>query len=424
MLRRTPEPSDAEQVRLLDSRNYRLWAAADLVSVTGTWMKVLGVNWFVLQATGSTTAMGLALMLQTLPIVLLGPWGGALADRLPVRRVLLVTQAAHALLAAGFAVVVVTGAGLGWLYALTVLTGVVTAADGPALGRFAGMVAGPQLLGKALANGSLISSAGRITGMSLGGVVVAAAGPGVLFAANAVSFLAVIGALLLVRTGALHPLAAAAGTVREASGVRAGFRYLATQPVVLVTLAVAFVLGSICRNYQVTMAAMSNGPLAAGPAGYGVLSTVFAAGTLAGAFVVGRRRELDHRLLIGAGVAAAVLQMVAGVAPGLWSFAAALVPIAAAAVIVDTTVSARVQLDTREDMRGRVVSATALVSALGGMVGAPVLGLLSETIGPRGALVLAGSIGVLACAAAAVFFAVRRPAEWRPKLLVPNFKGL
>ncbi|WP_433210139.1 MFS transporter [Dactylosporangium sp. CS-047395] len=393
-------------MRLLNSRNYRLWAAADLVSVTGTWMKVLGVNWFVLQATGSTTSMGLALMLQTLPILLLGPLGGALADRLPVRRILLATQAAHAVLSAGFAAVVLLGGQLWWLYALSFLTGMVTAADGPALGRFGGMVAGPELLGQALANGSLISSTGRIIGMSAGGVVAATAGPAALFIANAVSFSAVIAALLAMRTSSLHRLESAAPA--EKGAVRAGFRYLATQPAVLVTLAVAFVLGSIGRNYQVTMAAMSFGPLSGGPAGYGVLSTVFAAGTVLGALAVGRFRALRHHLLIAAGLAASVLQMIAGAAPGLWSFAAVLIPIAAAAVIVDTTVTTRAQLDTSEDMRGRVLAAVALVSALGGMVGAPVLGALCEAVGPRETLVLAGAIGVLACAAGAVFLFGRR----------------
>ncbi|MFI5911157.1 MFS transporter [Dactylosporangium sp. NPDC051541] len=190
---------------------------------------------------------------------------------------------------------------------------------------------------------------------------------------------------------------------------RSRTRYFATQPAVLVVLGVAFVLGSIGRSYQVTMAAMSYGPLSGGPAGYGILSTVFAGGTVLGALLVGRFRELRHQLLIGAGVAAGVLQMVAGVAPGLWSFAAALVPIAAAAVIVDTTVSTRVRLDTREDMRGRVLAAAAVVSALGGMVGAPVLGALCEAIGPRETLVVAGAIGVLACTAGAMLL-LHRPA--------------
>jgi MFS family permease len=396
-------------VRLLKSRNYRLWAAADLVCVTGTWMKVLGVNWFILQATGSTTSMGLALMLQTLPILLLGPLGGALADRLPVRRILLVTQGAHAVLAAGFAAVVLSGGHLWWLYVLSVLTGVVSAADGPALGRFGGMVVGPELLSKALANGSLISSTGRIVGMSAGGVVAATAGPAVLFVANAVGFLVAIGALLAIRTSSMHVLASAPAAERGA--VRAGFRYLATQPAVLVTLGVAFVLGSLGRNYQVTMAAMTDGPLSAGPAGYGALSTVFAGGTVLGALVVGRRRELTFQLLIVAGLVASALQMLAGAAPGLWTFAAALVPIAAAAVIIDTTVSTRIQLDTREDMRGRVLAATAVVSALGGMVGAPVLGLLCETAGPRETLVLAGAAGVLACVAGAFYLVPRRTRE-------------
>ncbi|MFF5120901.1 MFS transporter [Dactylosporangium aurantiacum] len=389
-------------MRLLASRNYRYWAAADLVSVTGTWMQVLGVNWFVLRETGSATHMGLTVMLHALPVLLLGPYGGALADRLPVRRMLLLTQAAHAALAVALTVVVATGAQLGWIYAISVLAGVVSAVDGPALGRFGGMVSGPRLLGKALANGSLISSTGRIAGMSVGGVVVAAAGPAALFAANAVSFLAVIGALLAIRARELHPLAAAPAAPAKGA-VRAGFRYLATQPVVLVTLAVAFVLGSLGRNYQVTMAAMSDGPLAAGPAGYGALSTVFAAGTVAGALLAGRL-TLDHRLLVAAGVTASVLQMVAGVAPSLWTFAAALVPIAAAAVIVDTTVSARIQLDTRDDMRGRALAATAVVGALAGIAGAPVLGLLCETIGARGALLLAGAVGVLTCTGAALWF--------------------
>jgi MFS family permease len=389
-------------VRLLASRNYRYWAAADLVSVTGTWMQVLGVNWFVLQETGSATHMGLTVMLHALPVLLLGPYGGALADRLPVRRLLLLTQAAHAALAVALTLVVLSGAHLGWIYVISVLAGVVSAVDGPALGRFGGMVSGPELLGKALANGSLITSTGRIAGMSIGGVVVAAAGPAVLFAANAISFAAVITALLAIRATELHPLATADRSQAKGA-VRAGFRYLATQPVVLVTLAVAFVLGSLGRNYQVTMAAMSDGPLAAGPAGYGALSTVFAAGTVGGALLAGRLR-LDHRLLVLAGITASVLQMLAGAAPGLWTFAAALVPIAAAAVIVDTTVSARLQLDMRDDMRGRVLAATAVVGALAGIAGAPLLGLLCETVGARVALVLAGAVGVLTCSGAALWF--------------------
>jgi MFS family permease len=149
------------------------------------------------------------------------------------------------------------------------------------------------------------------------------------------------------------------------------------------------------------MAAMSAGPLHGGPGGYGLLSAVFAAGTMLGALAAAQRGRFTHRLLIGAGTLGAALQLLAGLAPGLVVFAALLVPVASAAVVIDTTVAARVQLDTREDMRGRVLAAMSIVSAVSGMAGAPLLGWLSETVGPRATLVLAGAVGLVACAGAA-----------------------
>jgi MFS family permease len=381
--------------------NYRLWAAADLISVTGTWMQVLGVNWYVLQATGSPTRMGLGIVLQALPALVIGPYAGALADRIRPRPLLVATQLAHAGLAAGLAVLAASGSRLLWpVYLVCVLSGVVSAIDGPALGRFGTMVVGPARLGNALALGSLINSTGRVVGMGLGGVLVVVAGTAPLFAGNAVSFLFVIAALLLMRPSRWHPLARA-GAGASDRGVRAGLRYLLGQPVALVTLGLALVLGSLGRNYQVTMAAMSAGPLHAGGGGYGLLSAVFAAGTVLGALFAAKRGRFGYGLLLAAGTLGSALQLLAGLAPDLAAFAALLVPIAAAAVVIDTTVSARVQLDTREDMRGRVLAGMAIVSSLAGMAGAPLLGWLSETVGARATLVLAGAIGLTACAAAA-----------------------
>ncbi|NJC86318.1 MFS transporter [Planosporangium mesophilum] len=381
--------------------NYRLWATADLISITGTWMQVLGVNWYLLQTTGSAAKMGLGILLQSLPVLLLGPYAGALADRIRPRPLLVVSQLVHAGLGAALAVVVLAGSHAIWpVYLISFLGGVVSAIDGPALGRFGSMVVGPESLGNALALGSLINSTGRIVGMSIGGVLVAAAGAGPLFAANAVSFLAVVAALLLMRPREWHRLAGSSDAPATERGVRAGFAYLLRQPVVLVTLALSRVLGMLGRNYQVTMAAMSAGPLHAGGAGYGLLSTVFAVGTVLGALVAAQRPRLSHRLLLGAGALASALQVVSGLAPSLMTFAAVLLPIASAAVVIDTTVAARVQLDTREDMRGRVVAAMGSVGSLSGMAGAPLLGWVSESMGPRTALVLAGAACLVACAVA------------------------
>ncbi|WP_319458642.1 MFS transporter [Micromonospora sp. RTP1Z1] len=388
----------------LRHRNYRIWAGAGFVSVIGTWMQVLGVNWYVLAQTRSATSMGLAILLQALPTLLLSVWGGALADRLAAKPLLIAAQATHAALAAGLAVVAVTGAGgLPAIYAISLVTGAVSAIEGPVAGRWSSTLVDRKDLGNALALGSLTNSAGRILGMSVGAVVVAAVGPALLFCINAASFVAVVVALFAVREGERHTGEAPAADDAPADrSVRAGFRYLLRQPVVLVALALSFVLGSLGRNYQVTMAAMSDGPLHGGASGYGLLSTVFAVGTVLGALVAARRRELGYGMLVGAGLLASVLQIVAGLAPGTMSFAAVILPVAAAAVIIDTTVGARAQLDTDYAMRGRVLAALAVTGSVSAAVGAPLLGWLSEHAGPRQTLVLAGAVAAVATVVAGV----------------------
>lgn len=392
----------------LRHRGFRVWTGACLVSVVGTWMQVLGVNWYVLAETGSAARMGAAVMLQTLPVLVLGGLGGVLADRLPARPLLIATQLAHAVLAAALALIAwsPSGGDLAMVYAISVLGGAVAAVEGPVMGRFAATTVPHTALGNALSLGSLVSSVGRILGMSLGGVAVAAAGPALLFGANALSFVAVVAAVLAIRPRDLHPLQATAAEATPAP--RGGaLAYLLRKPMVLITLALALVLGSLGRNYQVTMAAMSDGPLHAGATGYAMLSTVFAAGTVAGGFLAARRPDLGYRTLIGAGLVTSVLQALAGFAPSTWTFALALVPIAAGAVLIDTTVSTRVQLDTRADMRGRVLAALAMTSAVAGAAGAPLLGLLAEHTGARTALVLAGVATLLASAGAGLAMARR-----------------
>lgn len=396
--------------RALELRNYRMWALADLVSVTGTWMQVIALNWLVMSRTGSASAVGGAILLQALPTLLLGSWAGALADRFPARRILVITQGAHALLSVGMAVLAAGHAPLSWIFALTFGAGLVGVFDGPAMGRFGSQVVGREGLGNALALGSILSSAGRILGMSLAGVLVAVTGESVLFLLNAASFLVVIGAMFVVRPDELHPLAT---STPERAGVRAGLRILLRDRTLLTLFALAFVLSSLGRNYQVTMAAMSQGPLGAGPAGYGMLSTVFAVGTVLGGILAAQRRELSVKLLLVAAGATSVLQSVSGTSGGLWTFAAFLVPIAAGAVIIDTTLSTRVQLDTAEDLRGRVVAAHGMVAAAAGAVGGPLLGWLCERFGPGHALESAGVVTGVATLVAGVML-LGRP-QWLPR---------
>ena len=401
--------------RALRHRNYRLWAASDLVSSTGTWMQVLGLNWLVLESTGSATAVGLTILFQAVPMLVLGSWSGALADRLPLRPLVLVTQTLHLLLAGTLAWISLTGTSTTVIYGIAVLTGFVAAFDGPPMTRLAAQVVGRAGLGNALALGSVFNSTGRILGMSLGGVLAGLGGATLLFGVNALSFVAVIIAVLALRPGELHAMEVSRP---ERSGVLAGFRYLRGEPRLLVLFALGFVLSSLGRNYQVSMAAMSNGPLQAGAAGFGLLSTVFAVGTVGGGLLAANWRELGIRVLLGAALVTSALQVLSGFSTGMLQFAAVILPIAAGAVVIDTVLGTRVQLDSDDDMRGRVVAAQGTVSAGAGALGGPLVGWLSETLGPTSALQVSGSVALVATVAATAALvrtrAARRPARLDP----------
>ncbi|MEV1117270.1 MFS transporter [Actinosynnema sp. NPDC049800] len=379
--------------RALRSRNYRRWAFADLISVTGSWMQLIGLNWVVLDRTGSATSVGLSVLLGTLPSVLLGPWAGSLADRLPVRRIILACQALHAVLAAVLALVVWQGAAITVVFALTFAAGLVSVFDLPALGRFGAQVVPREDLGNAVALGSVLSSTGRILGMSSAAVLAAALGSPALFLINSVSFLAVMGAVLTIRRAELHPLAASAP---DGVGVAAGLRYVAASGRLLLLFALGFTLSSLGRNYQVTMAAMSTDATV-----YGLLSTVFAIGTVVGGLAAAARRTLTVRLLLVVACATSLLQVTSGLVPGTFGFAIVLLPIAAGAVVIDTTMSTRIQLDTADGMRGRLLAVNSAVGAAAGAVGAPLLGWLCERIGAPETLVLAGVLTLMATVFAA-----------------------
>ncbi|MEV4729688.1 MFS transporter [Saccharopolyspora sp. NPDC049426] len=392
----------APMFRALRHPNYRRWAVADLVSVTGAWMQNLALNWFVLVKTGSPGLLGLSLLFQLLPGVLLGSVAGSVADRWPTKRVLLVTQSLHGVLAVVLAGVAWVDGPLSAVYALALAGGVVTVFDGPALGRFGSQLVPREDLSNALGLGSILSSGGRILGMGLAGALVAVTGVPLLFVINAVSFGAVLLAIGKVREEGMFHLAT---STAERTGIKAGVRYvLGHRPLVLMFL-LGFVLSCLGRNYQVTMAAMSEGPLAAGPEGYGMLSVIFSAGTVLGGFVAAACKNLTLRLVLWSALGTSVLQFFSGATPTLWSFATLLVPIAIGAVVLDTATSTRIQLDTDEDMRGRVLAAKGIVTAASGAIGGPLLGWLSEFAGPGPALEIAGAATVVATAVAWLLFA-------------------
>ena len=386
-------------LRALRYRDYRLWAIADLISTVGSWMQLVAQNWIVLEITHSPTALGTCVAVQSAPALALGMWGGSIADRLPKKRLLIATQSAFALLALVLAVSTVTGTLTIWVVWVVALgTGLTATVNTPTVGAFCAEIVPEQDLGNAMALGAATSSTGRMAGMALAAWVVAACGAQTAFALNAVSFLAVIIALALMR----DTYVASSQRYGRADGARDGLRYILGSPKLLGLLALCFVLSAFGRNFQVTMAAMVDGPLHGGAGDYGFLSTVFAVGTLIGAIVAARRRIIDSRLLLVAAGVAAALQALSSLAPTLGSFASFMGPIAVAAVVVDTASGYLAQTRCDPAFRGRVLAAAALVSSAASAVGGPLLGWFATVLGARAPLAIGGIVAlsaVIGCAA-------------------------
>ena len=393
--------------RSLRLHNFRLDASANLVSLTGTWMQRIGQDWLVLQLSGgSGVALGLVTALQFGPTLLLGPYGGVLADRSDKRRLLVCSQALMGLLALVLAVLVATGAVVLWhVLALAAGLGSVSAIDAPARQAFVSEMVGRDLLPNAVGLNSAIFNGARLIGPAIAGLLIGASGGDTApaFAVNAASVAVTIGALLAMRPGELRrsdPVARARGQLR------AGLAYTWGRADLRLAMVLAFVIGTFGFNFQVTIALMAREVLGLGAEGFGLLSTAFAVGSLTGALVSTRRtaRPRQRFLLVSAAVFG-LLTVACGLVPGTWPFALLLVPTGAAALLFSVANNSFVQLGADPQMRGRVM-ALYFTCFLGGTpLGAPLIGWVSEHLGARWGFVLGGGVVVLAAAGSALALA-------------------
>jgi len=280
-----------------------------------------------------------------------------------------------------------------WIvWGIALLTGLASTINTPAVGSLCAEIVPEEDLGNAMALGAATSSTGRMLGMACAAWVVAAYGAQTAFAFNALSFVAVIVALLMMRT---TPSARKPKDI-QADGALRGLRYIARSRNLLGLLGLCFVLSAFGRNFQVTMAAMVSGPLHGGAGAYGFLSTVFAAGTVVGAVVAARRQVINTELLLVAAGAAAALQVLSALAPNTQTFAMLMAPIAVGAVLVDTASGYLVQTKSDVAYRGRVIAAASLVSAAAGAIGGPLLGSLATWFGARASLAIGGVVALTA----------------------------
>jgi MFS family permease len=401
------DPAHSGMFRSLRVRNYRLYASGQIVSLTGTWMQRVAQDWLVLTLTNSGTALGIVTALQFGPSLVLGLWGGVLADRYDKRKLLLATQSSLALVALVLGLLDVSGVVQYWhVLVLAGALGVITSFDTPVRQSFVVEMVGRDELANAVAINSTIFNAGRVLGPAIAGLMISGVGTGVVFLVNAGSSVAVLVGIGLMRTSELFP---APPLGRARGQLRAGFSYVRGRPDLVLTMVLVFVIGTFGLNFQITTALLAKQVFHRTASGYGLLSTALAVGACVGAVLATRRvRRPTQLFLIVAALVFSVLEIGAGAMPNFDATAVLLVPTGLVMLTFTTAANASVQLGVEPTMRGRVM-ALYLVCFMGGTpFGAPIIGWVAGAFGPRWGLVGGGLICLFAALGLAALIARRR----------------
>jgi MFS family permease len=387
----------------LEVPNYRRYFTGQLISLSGTWMQTVAALWVVLSLTGSGVAVGLTTALQFLPMLLIGAWGGLLADRFPKRRLLITTQALMAIPAVGLFAVTATGVVAPWMVFLAVFAmGAVNAVDNPTRQSFVIEMVGPDRVVNAVSLNSVIVQAARIVGPAFAGILIATVGVVPCFALNALTFAAMVLALWRMDPARLH---AAPPARHEPGAIRAGLRYVVGTPELLVPLALMALVGTLGFNFQVVLPLLAKFSFDSGASAYATLVAAMAVGSIVGALVNGHRGQTGPRLIAGGALAFGVAALLAAAMPTLAFEVPMLMLLGAAAVTFAATINSTLQLAVSPEMRGRVMALYSVVFLGSTPIGGPLAGWLAQTYDPRVALLLAGVSGLSAAWAAQVSFA-------------------
>ena len=393
--------------RSLRIRNYRLFFTGQLVSQIGTWMQTVAVAWLVLKITKSPAQVGFVVAVQFIPTLVGGIHGGLIADRFDKRKVLLATQVAFTVQAVALsAFALAHAATLPVLYALAFVQGIITTIDNPTRQAFVSEMVPAAEVSNAVGLNSAMFNTARVVGPAVGGVLIDLVGTTTCFVLNAVSFAAVIAALVAMRPAEFHR---AAPVRREGGELRAGLRYTWEDPTLRLIMIMVALVGTLAMNFQVVLPVLAKRVFQGTAATYGMFSAVIGVGSLLGALAVASRARPTTRLLAGAAAAFGGAMLLDAIAPRRGLEVPALILTGMASVTFFATANAALQLTSRPDMRGRVLAIYLFLFLGSTPIGGPVVGWISGAWSARWGL----AVGGFACLAAAALAVPAVNLRWR-----------
>jgi MFS family permease len=384
-------------------RNYRLFFFGQVVSTSGTWMQNVAAAWLVLELTGSPVAVGVLALSKFLPFTLLSPFAGVLVDRMNPRRTVLATQSALMVSAVGLAGLTLADVIATWhVYTLTAIGGIALVLDAPARSALTFQMVGPGELPNAVALNSSVVNSARVVGPAVGGIVIAAVGVGLCFAVNAVSFVAVLAALLAMRVRELLPLERGEELPSVVAGVRETVAYVRGTPLAAVVLATVLVVSTFAFNFNVLLPVLAKETLDAGADVFGVIAASFGVGALAGALLTASIGRASPRALLAGTAAFGLAELL--LAPQESVVAAVLLLFATglAFSVWTSNANSTLQLAAPDRLRGRVVSLYYFAFMGSGPLAGLTAGFLAEAGGTPLAFTVAGSAAVAASVVAAL----------------------
>ena len=394
----------------LTSRGFRIYLTGQSLANTGSWMQRIAQDWLIFSLTRSSTAVGVTIALQFLPMLLLGLHAGAVADRLPRKRILLTTQLLNSAATLALAAITISGTVRpADVYVFALFAGVIFAYDAPARQAFVTEVVPPTRLRAAVSLNAAVFQATRLIGPAIASVLIVSVGTGWVFAVNAACYLGPTVGLLLLRPSDLRSVPHAP---RAPHAVRTAVTYLRGRPDVLRTIFLVGMLGTFGLNFPIVLTAMAKTTFGGNASTYGLFNIVLGLGSAVGAVLAAAGHRPRMRVIAGSAAAFGLLQAAAALTPDLAAFLVLLAAMGFVNLVCQAMANASVQLSVDPELRGRVMGLYMLVFVGGTPLGAPVIGAITSHYGARTGMLVCGLVPALA--AVVVAFAGRERSSPRP----------